>query len=120
MKTKLFSVTDKDLKWDYFRAGGNGGQKQNKTSSACRVTHLASGVACESREQRQQIQNRREALRKLAAHPKFILWCKMQYAANADGYESVAARVDEMMDDKNLRVETTDSCVPGEIHCGTE
>jgi len=61
-KTKLFSVTEKDLEWTYFRATGPGGQKVNKTSSACRVVHTPSGVTAESREERQQIQNRRIAL----------------------------------------------------------
>jgi protein subunit release factor B len=117
MKTKLFTVGGDDLKWEYFRAGGKGGQKQNKTSSACRVTHTPSGIAHEAREERQQIQNRRSALAKLAADPKFLLWCRMQYAANQEGFESVAKKVDAAMADTNLRVDIDDACVPGEVHC---
>ena len=30
-KELLFSVTKDDFDWDYFRAGGKGGQHQNKT-----------------------------------------------------------------------------------------
>ena len=116
-KQLMFSVGAKDLKWDYFRAGGKGGQKQNKTDSGARVTHIPSGVACEAREQRSQVQNRRSALAKLAAHPKFVLWCKMQAAANADGYASIAAKVDEMMDDRFIKTETAPDCVAGEAYC---
>lgn len=117
MKKPIYTIPDRDLKWEYFRAGGKGGQKVNKTSSACRVTHLPSGIAHEAREERQQIQNRRSALRKLAEDPKFKLWCRMHIAANKEGFETVAAKVDEMMDEKNLRVETAPSCVPGEASC---
>jgi protein subunit release factor A len=117
MKTKLFTVPDSDLRWEYFRAGGKGGQKQNKTSSACRVTHVPSGIAHEAREERQQIQNRRSALAKLAADPKFRLWCRLHVAANAEGFASVAAKVDAALADHNLRIETAGDCVPGESFC---
>jgi protein subunit release factor B len=39
-KELLFSLTKKDFRIDTFRAGGKGGQKQNKTSSGVRVTHI--------------------------------------------------------------------------------
>ena len=35
MREKILSVTLKDCRVDTFRAGGPGGQKQNKTNSAC-------------------------------------------------------------------------------------
>lgn len=116
-KTKLFSVTEKDLEWTYFRATGPGGQKVNKTSSACRVTHTPSGVTAESREERQQIQNRRIALQRLADNPKFKLWCQMHIAANKEGFESVAAKVEAAMDERNLLIETAPECTPGETVC---
>lgn len=118
MKTVLFSVRDSDLKWDYFRSGGNGGQNANKRDTGARVTHEPSGVACESREHREQLQNRRAALKKLAEHPKFQTWCKMQVAANQEGFASVAAKVEAALDERNLKIETAPECVPGEIHCG--
>ena len=77
-KQILFSVTRKDLRVDYFRAGGKGGQKQNKTSSACRITHPASGAVGESREERSQHQNRRIAFHRLANSRKFKLWLRAQ------------------------------------------
>lgn len=50
---------------DAFRGTGRGGQKRNRTSSAIRVTHPASGVAASSDETRSQHKNREIALRLL-------------------------------------------------------
>ena len=54
--------SEKDLSWSFFAAGGPGGQHQNKTASACRVTHLPSKLAVECRSERSQHQNKRIAL----------------------------------------------------------
>ncbi len=50
-------LKDDELKRDVFRAGGPGGQHQNKTESAVRYTHLPTGVAAESRSERSQHKN---------------------------------------------------------------
>jgi peptide chain release factor 2 len=60
-------LKDADLKRDVFRAGGPGGQHQNKTESAVRYTHLPTGVAAESRSERSQHQNDALALALLKA-----------------------------------------------------
>lgn len=67
----FLSVTAKDCEWDYFRCGGHGGQKVNKTSSGARVTHPSSGAVGESREERSQLQNRKKAFRKMAETEAF-------------------------------------------------
>src|SRR6266851_3493683 len=46
-----------DLKRDTFRSGGPGGQHQNKTESGVRYTHIPSGIAAESRNERSQHKN---------------------------------------------------------------
>jgi hypothetical protein len=50
---------------DTYRASGPGGQKRNKTSSAVRLRHLASGLSVIAEESRSQHENRARALRRL-------------------------------------------------------
>lgn len=52
---------------DTFRAGGQGGQHQNKTESGVRLTHLQSGLVVVARDSRSQHQNRKIALARLRA-----------------------------------------------------
>src|SRR4051812_7938048 len=47
------------------RGGGAGGEKRNKTSSAIRITHLASGIAAIAEESRSQSENRARAMSRL-------------------------------------------------------
>lgn len=54
-----------DLRRETFRAGGKGGQHQNKTETAVRWTHIPTGTAAESRTERSQDTNSRDALRLL-------------------------------------------------------
>lgn len=60
------NVTKADLKIGFFRAGGPGGQNQNKRDSACRITHIPTGISAESREYKQQAKNKSAAFKKLA------------------------------------------------------
>jgi len=50
---------------DTFRASGPGGQKRNKTDSAVRLRHAATGVSAEADESRSQHENRARAVRRL-------------------------------------------------------
>lgn len=50
---------------DTYRASGPGGQKRNKTSSAVRLRHPASGLIVIAEESRSQHENRERALRRL-------------------------------------------------------
>lgn len=53
------------LRFETMRAGGPGGQHQNKTESAVRVTHLPTGLTAVARDGRSQRQNRQLALARL-------------------------------------------------------
>lgn len=55
-----------DVRLEAFRAGGPGGQHQNKTDSAIRAIHLPTGLTVVSRTQRSQHRNKDVALARLA------------------------------------------------------
>lgn len=98
MREKLFSMTKKDLRIDTFRAGGPGGQKQNKTSSAVRITHPDSGAVGESREHRSQHKNKSEAFNRLLETTKWKIWFNRRVAECLER-ETLEQRVDKMLKD---------------------
>lgn len=55
----------RECRVDTLRAGGKGGQHQNKTDSAVRLTHRPTGIVVLARERRSQHQNRQVALARL-------------------------------------------------------
>ncbi len=56
------SIPEDDLRIEYSRAGGPGGQNVNKRETAVRIVHLTTNISAHSDNQRSQIQNKEKAL----------------------------------------------------------
>lgn len=106
-KERLVSVTAADCEWQFFTAGGKGGQNQNKTASACRVVHPPSGAVGECREHREQLRNKREAFKRMAATAEFKAWIDLESRRKLGHIKVIEQEVEREM--KKVKVEVKDS-----------
>lgn len=104
-KELLFSITKKDFDIQTFRSGGKGGQHQNKTESGVRIIHRESGAIGESREERSQAQNKKNAFNRLVKSEKFKNFIKLKASKIAHDKESIEEVVEKMMNDRYIKVE---------------
>lgn len=87
---------------DAYRASGPGGQKRNKTSSAVRIRHPASGLIVIAEESRSQHENRARALRRL----RQAMFLKIRDDAPL---ETILARMQDMLADGRLDLRRKDA-----------
>ena len=104
-KELLFSVTAKDFDFKFTIGTGNGGQKKQKTSSACHCKHVESGARGYAEDTRSQLQNKQMAWKRCIETKEFKNWYKLQ-VAKATGQQAILEdTVEKMMNDRYIRTE---------------
>lgn len=105
MRELLFSVTKDDFELQTFRAGGKGGQGQNKRSVGVRLIHKASGARGEARDERSFDQNRKNAFLRLVESKEFKTWHKIETARRLGMAIDTEEEIKKALNDDNLKIE---------------
>jgi peptide chain release factor 1 len=99
MNSPVVTVDDADIRVDFFRGTGPGGQHRNKTSTAVRLTHIPTGIVITRTSGRSQQGNLNDARDELARR----LSEQVQYRDQA---ATAASRRDQIIADSDAKAFT--------------
>ncbi len=87
-------MNEKDVRIDFFRGSGPGGQHRNTSETGVRITHLPTGVVVTATESRSRHQNLQRAMVRLEEKLAARLRRKRPRIATRPGKGAIARRLD--------------------------